>query len=162
MRPNGKRFDGLNSLFENQQLLLKENIVGNALSLTYFTPVNFDHVLFANILLKTFCALDIRCAFTTTKPAYITGVLSSYYNQALRVSQVCIAKTDPAFLDRLFKKWPAFEIGPFQFRLSTEQEYVNFPDYADYDITHEGVTLPFHITFVDVSVHCGSQSSINL
>jgi len=75
---------------------------------------------------------------------------------------VCIAKTDPAFLDRLFKKWPAFEIGPFQFRLSTEQEYVNFPDYADYDITHEGVTLPFHITFVDVFMHCGSRFSINL
>ena len=87
MRPNGKRFDGLNSLFENQQLLLKENIVGNALSLTYFTPVNFDHVLFANILLKTFCALVLCCLFTVTYPAYIAGVFSSYYNQTLKVSQ---------------------------------------------------------------------------
>jgi len=37
-----------------------------------------------------------------------------------------------------------------------------FPDYSIYDITHEGVTVSFHIIIVDVPVYCGSRSNINL
>jgi len=48
------------------------------------------------------------------------------------------------------------------FRLTEWLEYESFPDYSIYDITYEGVTIPFQINIVDVSAHCGSRSSINL
>jgi len=94
MRPNGKLFDGSNSLFETQQLLLEGNVAGNALWLTHFTPMRLDQ--------------------------------------------------------------------PFRFRITAEEEYANFSDYLISEITHEVVTVPYHITFVDVSVQCGCRSSINL
>ena len=31
-----------------------------------------------------------------------------------------------------------------------------------YEITHDGVTVPFLITVIDVAVECGSKSNINL
>ena len=52
---------------------------------------------FVNHLLKKFWALHIRCAFVGNYPAYIAGVLSTYYYERLRVSQLCIAKTDSPF-----------------------------------------------------------------
>jgi len=67
------------------------------------------------------------------------------------VRQFCIDKTDSALLDKIKKKSPSFEVGPFVFRLYAKQEYVSFPDYVVYDTIHEGVTLSFHINFVDVS-----------
>ena len=54
----------------------------------------------------------------------------------LTIGQFCIAKTNSAIMDKLFKEHQTFEIGPFQVQLFAEQEYVNFPDYADYLITH--------------------------
>jgi len=39
---------------------------------------------------------------------------------------------------------------------------MSFPYYSIYDITHDGVTVPFQITIVDVSAHCQFQTSINL
>ena len=57
MKPRSKLFDGSNSLFENQQFL--QNSAGNAIWLTQFTTVRFDHLRFVNILLKTFCTLGV-------------------------------------------------------------------------------------------------------
>ena len=140
MRRNGKLFDGSNSVFETQQLLLNWNIAGNALWLTHFTPTRLDHLRFVNLLLKTFCALDICCAFVRTYPAYIPGVLGSYYNETLRVCQLCIPKTDSPILD-INRKLHTFEIGPFTFRITAEGEYAGFPDYSIYEITHETSTI---------------------
>ena len=96
-----------------------------------------------------------------TYTEYIGGVLSSHYIDRLRVSQLCIARTDSPILDN-YRKFPTFEIGPFRFSITAEEDYASFPDYSVYEITHEGVTVHFYITVVDVSVHCGSRSSINL
>jgi len=58
MRPKGKLFDGSGSLYATQQGLVKNNIAGQALWLTHFTPARWDHLGFVNRLLKTFCELD--------------------------------------------------------------------------------------------------------
>jgi len=79
MRHKGKHFEGSDSLFETQRCLVKNNIAGHALLLTHFTPARLDHLCFVNHLLKTFCALDIRCALVVTYPTYIADVLSSHY-----------------------------------------------------------------------------------
>jgi len=121
-----------------------------------------DYLGFVNHLLKTFCAQDICCAFVGTYPAYIAGVLSSHYVERLRLSTLCIARTDSPILDNIYRKFPNFEIGPFKFHMTTEEDYASLPDYSVYEITHDGVTVPFYITVVDVYVHCGSKSSINL
>jgi len=109
-----------------------------------------------------FCALDICCALVGTYPAYIEGVLSSHYVDRLRLGQLCIARTDSHILDNIYKKFPTFEIGPFGFHITAEEEYANYPDYSVNEITHGDVTLPFLLAVVDVSVHCGSKPSINL
>jgi len=110
---------------------------------------------------------NILCAgyllrFTGTYPAYIAGVLSSYYSKRLAVGEFHIARTRSAILDNLYRKLRTFEIGPFEFRLTAWLEYESFPDYSIYEITYECVPVAFHITIVDVSVYCGSRSSINL
>ena len=153
-------FDGSASLFETQECVV--NIAGHALWLTHFTPARRNHLGFVNLLLKEFCAFDICCAFEGTYPAYIVGVLSSHYTDRLRVSQLCIGRTDSPILDNSYRKLPSFEIGPFRFSITTEEDYASFPDYSVYEITHDGVAVPFYITVVDVSVHCGLKSKINL
>ena len=75
---------------------------------------------------------------------------------------MCIARTNSPILDNIYKKFPTFKIGPFRFRITAEEEYANNPDYSVYLITHDGVTVPFLLAVVDVFVHCGSKSSINL
>ena len=77
MRLHGKVFDGSNSLFETQKFLKNRTIAGNAIWLTQFTPVKFEHLRFVNLLVKTFCTLRVCCAFTGTYPAYIAGMLLS-------------------------------------------------------------------------------------
>ena len=49
-----------------------------------------------------------------------------------------------------------------KFHLTAEDEYANYPDYSVYEITHDGVTVPFLLAVVDVSVPCGSKSNIYL
>ena len=148
-------------MFQTQELLVNGKIAGNAIWLKDFTPVRLDLLRFGNRLLETFCSLDIYCAFTGTYPAYIAGVLSSYYSQRPAVGELHIARTDSTILDKIYRKHYTFEIGPFELGLTEWLEYENFPDYSSYDITYEGVTVTVHITIVDVSAYCGSQSSIN-
>ena len=117
MRPKHKLFEGSNSLYESQEFLVRDNIARSALWLTHFTPVRLDHLGFVNHLLKTFCALGICCALVGTYPAYIVCVLSSHYVDRLRLSQLCIARTNSPILD-IDRKFPTFEIGPFRFRIT--------------------------------------------
>jgi len=141
--------------------LEKDNIARSALWLTHYTPVRLDFPGFVNHLLKTFCALDICCALVGIYLAYIAGVLSSHYADRLRPSQLCIARTYTPILDHIYKKFLTFEIGPFRFRITADDEYTNYTDYSVYEITHDVVRVPFLLAVVDVSVHCGSKSSIN-
>jgi len=139
------------------------NSVGLALLLTHFTPARRDHLACVNLLLKEFCSLDICCALVGTYPAYIAGVLSSHYVDELRLSQLCIARTDSPILENIYRKFPNFTIGPYKFYLNADDdEYASFPDYSVYEITHDGVTEPFLITVIDVAIQCGSKSNINL
>jgi len=138
------------------------DVASNTLWLPHFTPVRPHHLRFVTQLLKTFCSLDICCACVGTYPSYITGVLSTYYFDTLRISQLCIARSDSPILDKIYRKFPTIEFGPFQFRMGEAEEYASLPDYSLYYITYEGVTVPFFISIVDASVRCGSQSSINL
>jgi len=162
MRPKVKLFEESNSLYETQQFLLKYNIAGSALWLTHFTPVSQDHLRFVNHLLKTFCAVDICCVLVGTYPAYIAGVLISHYLEKIRASQLFIARTDSPILANIYRKFPKFEIGSFRFSITTEEDYASFTDYSVYEIRHDSVTVPFYITVVDMSAHCGSRPSINL
>ena len=130
--------------------------------MTHFTPARLDHLGFANRLLKTFRELDICCALVGTYPAYIAGVISSYYMDSLRLGQLCIARTDYPILDNIYKKLPTFEIGPFRFSITAGEEYANYRSYSVYEITQGDVTVPFLLAIVDVSVLCGSKANINL
>jgi len=113
-------------------------------------------------LCETFCELDICCALVGTYPACITGVLSSHYVERLRVSQLCIARTDSPILDNIYRKCPNFQVGPFRFSINAGKEYANYRNYSGYEITYGDVTVPFLLAVVDVSVNWGSKSSINL
>ena len=73
-----------------------------------------------------------------------------------------IVSIDSPNLDKLYGKFPMFEVGPFGFQIMEAEEYANFPDYSLYGVKNEGVTVPYDITVVDVAVRCGSRSSINL
>jgi len=73
-----------------------------------------------------------------------------------------IARTDSSIFDNIYRKLPTFGIGPFRFRITAEEEYTDYPDYSVYEITHDGVTVPFLLAIVNISVHGGSKSSINL
>jgi len=121
-----------------------------------------------NGLLKTFCELDICCTITGTYPAYIAGVLTSYYNSTPCRGGLHIARTSSSILDNLYRKADTFLIETFQFRIVELQEYKAFPDFSNYEITFEDVTLTFSVTIIDVStfngdpVFCGSRSDINL
>jgi len=130
--------------------------------LPHFTPVRLDHLSLVNHLLKTFCALDICFALVGTYPAYIAGLLISHYVDTIKLRQLYIARTDSPILDNIYRKFPTLEIEPFRFRITAEEEYASFPDYSVYEITHDGVMVHFLLTVVDVPVHCGSNSSINL
>jgi len=125
MRPNGKLFEESDSLDATQHFLVKNNVAGHALWLTHFTPARLDYLGFVNHLLKTFCTLDICCAVVGTYPPYIAGVLSSYYVESLRLGQLYIGRTDSPILDNIYRKLPTFEIGPFRFRITAEEEYTD-------------------------------------
>ena len=146
---------------ECESTILDEE-VGNALWLSHFTPVRLDNLHFVNRLLETFCALDICCAITGTYPAYIAGVLNSYFRTRPAVGGLQIARTNTPILGTIYSKRHTFDIVAFEFRLTEWLEYENIPDYSIYDITHEGMTVTDHFTTVDVPVHCGSHSNINL
>ena len=160
MRPQGKLLNGSAHLLETQECLV--NSVGHSLCLTHLTPARRDHLGFVNLLLKETCSMDFCCALVGTYPAYIAGVLSSYYVDELRVSQLCIARTDSPILENIYRKFPNFTIGTYKFHLIAEDEYVSFPDCSAYAITRDDVTVPFQFTVIDVAVQCGSQSNINL
>jgi len=103
-------------------------------------------------LIKTFCELEICCALVGKYPAYIAGVLTSYYKDSLRLGQLCIFRTDSPILDNIYKKLPTFEIEPFMFSITAGQEYANYRDNSVYEITYGDVTVPFLLAIVDVSV----------
>ena len=123
MRPHGKVFDGSNSMFETQQFLWRWNVASNALWLPHFTPVRSDHLRFVTTLLKTFCSLDICCACVGTYPSYIAGVLGTYYLDTLRISQLCIARTDSPILDELYIKFPTLDVGIFELQITEAEEF---------------------------------------
>jgi len=118
-------------------------------------------------LLQTFCELDICCTITGTYPAYIAGVLASFYNIAPCIGRLHIARTSPSILDNFYRKAETFVIEPFQFRIMERQEYDAFPEFSNYEITFENVTLAFSVRIIDVSTfngrseYCGSKSNIN-
>jgi len=162
MRRFGIPFEGSNSLLKTQEFLVNRNIGGNAIWLANFTPVRLDNLRLISRFLETFCPLDVCCDCTGTYPAYIACVLSSHYFQGPGVGELHVARTDSGILNNIYRKLHTFEIGPFEFSLTTWLECETFFDYSINEITHEGVSVPVHITIVDVSVYCGSQSSINL
>ena len=123
--------------------------------------------IICNQLLQTFCKLDICCTITGTYPAYIAGVLASFYNTAPCIGGLHIARTSSSILENFYRKAETFVIEPFQFRITERQEYHVFPDFSTYEITFEDVTLAFTVTIIDVEtfygepVYCGSKSNIN-
>lgn len=165
MKPHGIPFDGSDSLFQTQQSLVTE--MGHAVWLQQFTPARLDHLSFVHQLLQTFCALDICCTITGTYPAYIAGVLASFYNTSPCIGGLHIARTSSSILENFYRKVETFEIEPFQFQITARQEYDAFPDFSTYKITFENVTLAFTVTIIDVEtfhgepVYCGSKSNIN-
>ena len=128
---------------------------------TVFHPTRSEHLHFVNRLLKTFCELDICCTVTGTYPAYIAGALTSYYYTRPVIGTLYIARTTSMLMDNIYRKAYAFEICDFQFVRNDWLINENFPDQSIYAITLEDVTVNFSLTVVDVSVPCGSKSSIN-
>jgi len=165
MKHHGIPFDGSDSLFQTQQSLGTE--MGHAVWLQQFTPARIDHLSFVHRLLQTFCELDICCTITGTYPAYIAGVLASFYNTAPCIGGLHIARNSSFILENFYRKAETFVIEPFQFRIMERQEYHAFPDFSTYEITFENVTLAFTVKIIDVEtfygepVYCGSKSNIN-
>jgi len=135
MRPLDIPFDGSGSLFRTQQSLV--SVAEHVLWLPHFTLTRLHHLRFVHHLLQTFYELDICCALTGIYPAYIAGVLTSYY----RIRPV-IARIPSTILDIIYRKADTFLIGPFQFCLTEWEEYEGFLDYSTY-ITFEDVTVCF-------------------
>ena len=165
MKPHGIPFDGSDSLFQTQQSLV--TTIGHAVWLQQFTPARLDDLSFVHRLLQTFCELDIYCTITGNYPAYIVGVLTSFYNTYPCIGGLHITRTSSSILENLYRKAETFAIKRFQFRIEERQEYDAFPDFSTYDITFEDVTLAFSVTIIDVEtfygepVYCGSKSNIN-
>jgi len=88
MRPKGKLFDGSDSSYATQRVLVKNNTAGHGLCLTHFTAARLDQLGFVNRLFKAFCELDIGCALVGTYPACIARVLISHYVDNLRLIQL--------------------------------------------------------------------------
>jgi len=147
MKPQGIAFHGSDSQFQTQQSRVTE--MGHAVLLQQFTPARLDHLSFVHRLLQTFCELDICCTITGTYPAYIAGVLTSFYNIAPCIGGLHIDRTSSSILENFYRKAEAFVIEPFQFRIMELQEYHAFPDISSYEITFEVVTLAFTVTIID-------------
>jgi len=143
MKPHGIPFDGSDSLFRTQQSLVTE--MGHAVWLQQFTPAVLDHLSFVHQLLQTFCDLDICCTITGTYPAYIAGVLTSFYNTDPCIGGFNIARTSSSIVENFYRNAEAFIIEPFQFRIKERQEYDAFPDFSTYEITFGDVTLAFTV-----------------
>jgi len=164
-KPHGIPFDGSDSLFQTQQSRVTE--MGHAVWLQQFTPARLDHLSFVHRLLQTFCELDICCTITGTYPAYIAGVLASFYNTAPYIGGLHIDRTSSSILENFYRKAETFVIETSQFRIVERQEYHAFPDFSTNGITFENVTLAFTVTIIDVEtfygepVYCGSKSNIN-
>ena len=133
MKPHGIPFDGSDSQFQTQQSLVTE--MWHAVWLQQFTPARLDHLSFVHRLLQTFCELDICCTITGTYPAYIAGVLTSFYNTAPCIGGLHIARTSSSILENFYMKAEAFIIEPFQFRIVERQDYDAFPDFSTYGTT---------------------------
>jgi len=103
MRPLGMVFDGSTSLFETQIVLCTS--IGQAIWLTKFTPVRYDHLHFVQALLQAFCSLDICCAFTCQYLAYIAGVLDKYcLEDDFCFCHIYVAKSTSTIFEPLLKK----------------------------------------------------------
>ena len=76
------------------------------------------------------CKLYICCAISGTYPAYVAGMLSSYFALTL-----CVAKHSSVIINPLCEMAQNFTIGPFEFRLHENQ--LNAPDYKIYNIHNE-------------------------
>jgi len=165
MKPDGTPFDGSDSLFQTEQSLVTE--MGHDVWLQQFTHTRFDNLSFVHRLLQTFCELNICCKITGTYPAYIAGVLASFYNNVPCIRGLHIARISSSILENFYWKAETIVIEPFQFRIIERQEYDAFPDFSTYEFTFEDVTLAFTFTIIDVStfygdpVYFGSRSNIN-
>jgi len=106
----------------------------------HFSPVRLEILGFVVLLLKTFCTLHICCGLVGKYPAYIAAVLSYHCIERLRVSQLGIPTTDSPIHD-IYRKYPKFEIGPFRFSITTEEDYASFSDYSVYEITRDSSFL---------------------
>jgi len=160
LRPRGKRYDRSDSLFTNQEDLVKR--AGHAVCLTEFTPARLDHLGFVNRLLQTFCEIDICCAHVNTYSAYIAGALSMYSTGGNTISQLYIARGYSPILDNIYNKLSSFQIGPFTLARTTSGQYANYRDYSMFANTKWDVTVQFPLGVVDVTTTCGSKSNINL
>jgi len=94
MKPQGKYFDASSSLFEIHQYL--QPYAGNSIWLTQFQPKKQEHLNFVLLLLCTLCKVDISCAISGTYPAYVVGMISSYYAATL-----CVAKHNSVIINPL-------------------------------------------------------------
>jgi len=162
MRPGGKTFDGSDSMFRTQQVVVKR--AGHAVWFNEFTLARLDNLGFVNRLILTFCELDICCALVNAYPAYIAGVLSVYSLGGNVVSLLNIARTDCPTLNNFNGKVPSFQVGPFTFSLTALDQFANYSDYRDYTlftVTQGDETVQLLIGVVD-SVTCGAKSCINL
>jgi len=108
---------------------------GHAVWFTEYTPARLDYLAFVNLLLQTFCELDICCALVNAYPAYIAGVLSVFSTGGIRLSLLYIARTDSPTLYNIYNNVPSFDVGSFTFALSDSEENEINPDYNVYALT---------------------------
>jgi len=119
MKPHGIPFDGSDSQFQTQQSLVTE--MRHAVWLQQFAPARLDHLSFVHRLLQTFWELDICCTITGTYPAYIPGVLASFYNSTPCIRGLHIARTSSSILEHFYRKAETSVIETFQFRITERQ-----------------------------------------
>ena len=141
-KPQGKEFVGSSSLFETLRNL--QPYAGNSIWLTQFQPKKQEHLNFIRLLLCTVCKLNICCAISGTYPAYVAGMLSSYFAVTL-----CVAKQNSVITDPLSEMAQNFMIGLFEFQLNKNQ--VNAPNYKVYNITYENTSVLFQIISIDMT-----------
>jgi len=64
MKPQGKEFNRLNSLYKTLQQL--QPIAGNYIWLMEFKLISHEHLRFVELLLQTLCTQGICCAISRT------------------------------------------------------------------------------------------------
>jgi len=100
-----------------------EEIAGNAVRFTEFTPVSKNHLEFVTRLLLTFCELDICCAIINAYPAYIAGAVGVCSVGELALGVFYFAKVNAPLLDHYYLSDPYLYIGDFSVALRESVEH---------------------------------------